>query len=295
MRLNARKELSKKFIGCIIALLIIVIYSNSSIVVAEKSNEKMNFIYGIKNVLLIVADEKLPYENGGKEVVICTFDNRHRKVKLTSILRDTCVKTPNGEHMTIGRLASEGTITYINDTLSNSFNLVVYDYAKVDLINLVNVVGSIQCLDIEIKEEELPYLKNERIYNKGNHRLTPNQVIAFTRIPEGNIGGRERSDRIRMVLAKCYQVVKVQNSQEYVSLIYQLIPCLKSNISCRDMVQIGLNTLTTTVKDLEELRLPFENHKKAELFNGVNYVNYNENYTKQAYHNYIYEDILPGN
>jgi len=302
MTTGRRKELKKNF-GCILVLVLFFSFHKVSTFVYGDNGGNINasgqcikesYIYGIKNITLIVFDDKLQQATGGNELVLCTFDNKHKKVKLTSILKDTCVKTPDGGFITIGKLSSERSVRYINDALNNSFNLRLMEYAKVDLIKLVNVVGSVQLLAIDIKEEEVPYMKGEGIGNKGIHYLTSNQALTFTRIPDGNIGGRERSDRVRMVLAKCFQNVKSQPTKIYLPLIYLLIPCIESNIDSCDMVQIGMNVLTTTKADLKEQRVPFDNHMRNQCIKGVNYVMYDEKYTKERLYNNIYEDISLG-
>jgi len=302
MNTDKRKGLKESYVYILVLVLFFYfiesstsVYAYSGINASVYSEDiKESYLYGIKTITLVVTDSKLQQNTGVNELVLCTFDNKHKKVKLTSILRNTCLKTPDGGLLTIDKLSSERSLRYINDTLNNSFNLRLMEYAKVDLIKLVNVVGSVKLIEIDIKKEEVPYMKEEGIVSMGVHYLTPNQALTFTRIPDGNIGGRERSDRVRMVLAKCYQVVKNQHTKEYLPLIYLLIPCIESNLDSGDMVQIGMNVLTTTKAGLEEQRVPFDNHMRNECIKEVNYIMYEEEYTKERLYNNIYEDICIG-
>lgn len=136
-------------------------------------------------------------------------------------------------------------------------------------------------------------MKNYGIVSGSMHKLTPGQALAFTRITSNSHGDRERSDRIRLVLAKCFEVIRKQPKENYLSLIYQLIPCIESNICCDTMVEIGLNVLSNSNYKLGEQKIPFVCNRKKQSFGKSTCWTYDEGYTKQALHDYIYKDINP--
>jgi len=293
LNINKIKLIQNKLICFSIILFISNVYGNSLTSYAESIDEKSG-LWDIENIALIIEDKELPSNSGGKEIALCVFDNKHSKVKLLSISRDTYVESPNGEATKIGVLSDTASKRYIIDTINNNFNLKVSEYAKIDLIKLINTVVSIQCVTVDIREEEVYYMKSYGIVSSATHNLTPSQALAFTRISGVEVGGRERSDRIRIVLAKCFEVIKKQPRENYLSLIYQLIPCIESNICSSSMVKIGMNVLSNATYNLGEQRIPFDNSRKKQRLGENTYWTYDKKYTKQALHDYIYNDILPG-
>ena len=298
---NRKMKLNKDKCICFFILILIlnlwggsaVVYGDGLVQNKNRISIEDNFLMSIEKIALIIEDEKIPNNNGGKEVDLCIFDNKHTKVKLISIFRDTCINTPNGSVNTMGAISDTGSERYIVDTINKSFNLNISEYAKIDIVKLINTVVSIQCIEVDIKEDEALYMKSCGIVSSSIQKLTPSQAVAFTRIPGTNVGGRERSDRIRIVLAKCFEVVKRQPCENYLSLIYQLIPCIDSNICNSSMVKIGMNVLSTAKYNLGEQRIPFDNNKKNQIRGETTYLAFDEKYTKQVLHDYIYEDISP--
>jgi len=293
LKINKIKLGQSKLICFFIVLFFSSVYGNSLSAYGERVDEN-NSLWDIENIALIIEDQELPSNSGEKEIALCVFDNKHSKVKLLSFFRDTYVESPNGEATKIGVLSDTASKRYIIDTINNNFNLKVSEYAKIDLIKLINTVVSIQCVTVDIKEEEVYYMKDYGIVSSSTHNLTPSQALAFTRISGAEVGGRERSDRIRIVLAKCFEVIKKQPCENYLSLIYQLIPCIESNICSSSMVKIGMNVLSNTTYNLSEQRIPFDNTRKKQRLGESTYWTYDKKYTKQVLQDYIYDDILPG-
>ena len=60
------------------------------------------------------------------------------------------------------------------------------------------------------------------------------------------------------------------------------------------MVKIGMNVLSNATYNLGEQRIPFDNSRKKQRLGENTYWTYDKKYTKQALHDYIYNDILPG-
>ena len=196
---NRKMKLNKdKCICFFFFILIMNLWGGSAVVYGEglvqdknRISIEDNFLMSIEKIALIIEDEKIPNNNGGVN--------------------------------TMGAISDTGSERYIVDTINKSFNLNISEYAKIDIVKLINTVVSIQCIEVDIKEDEALYMKSCGIVSSSIQKLTPSQAVAFTRIPGTNVGGRERSDRIRIVLAKCFEVVKRQPCENYLSLIYQLI------------------------------------------------------------------------
>ncbi len=118
----------------------------------------------IKNIALFGLDSREDDGVGRSDaLMVLTVDNKHDKIKLTSILRDS--------NVSIRRTDEDGSIYYMDDkithayayggpetainTLNRNFNLDIEDYVTVNFAQMAKIVDALGGVDMEISPEEI--------------------------------------------------------------------------------------------------------------------------------------------
>ncbi len=117
----------------------------------------------IKNIAVFGVDMRNDsYAGNADMVMILTIDNKHDKVKMTSILRDSQVMVEGdsltGSHMELETKISEAYLYGGPDlavrTLNTTFGLNIMDYVTVNFANMAAMIDAIGGVDVEVTAEE---------------------------------------------------------------------------------------------------------------------------------------------
>lgn len=117
----------------------------------------------IKNIALFGVDSRNDSFTGLSDVImILTVDNKHRKVKMTSILRDTKVRIEgemlDGDYMDwetkINNAYYYGGPELAIRTLNKNFGLDITDYVTVNFANMAAIVDAFGGVDMAVTAEE---------------------------------------------------------------------------------------------------------------------------------------------
>ena len=123
----------------------------------------------IKNIALFGVDSRNDDFTGLSDVImILTVDNKHGKLKMTSILRDSQVLI-DGESYSMGYISWEEKINAAYSyggpelairTLNQNFGLDIRDYVTVNFANMAAIVDAFGGVDIVLTAEEVSALNN---------------------------------------------------------------------------------------------------------------------------------------
>ena len=131
--------------------------------------------------------------------MIFTVDNKHKKLKLTSILRDSEVSIEGYGQDKITHAYAYGGAELAIRTINQNFNLDIEDYVTVNFIQMAEIVDAFGGTRVNISYDEameinknLDMLAQESadaniqesdfIYDEGMFSSTANQAVAYARI-----------------------------------------------------------------------------------------------------------------
>lgn len=118
----------------------------------------------VTNIALFGVDSRNNDFSGQSDVImILTVDNKHRKLKMTSILRDTKVpiegETLTGEYMNwdtkINAAYAYGGPELAIRTLNQNFGLGIENYVTINFANMAAIVDAFGGVDVELSAEEM--------------------------------------------------------------------------------------------------------------------------------------------
>ena len=118
----------------------------------------------VKNIALFGIDARDDSFRGLSDIImILTVDNKHRKLKLTSILRDSLVRV-EGDSLSGDYLDWDTKITHAYGfggpelalrTINQNFGLDIEDYATINFTNMAKIVDAFGGVEIELSTAEM--------------------------------------------------------------------------------------------------------------------------------------------
>ena len=150
------------------------------------ASNKYKYDNEIINILLVGSDGR-PGEKVSRSdsMMILTVDNKHKKLKLTSLGRDTYVKIPNHGFQKLTHAYAYGKEKLLIQTIEDNFKLDIQNYAQVDFFSFMDIVDALGGVDVNIKSEEIPELNKfvAECYRWSNHKNGPLKYFKWSTNP----------------------------------------------------------------------------------------------------------------
>ena len=249
----------------------------------------------IKNIALFGLDSRSDGTGDDSQnsdvIMVLTVDNKHKKLKITSILRDSYVsiegENSNGEHVDYMSKINEayfvGGYELAIRTLNRNFGLNIMDYVTIDFTDTAAIVDAFGGVEISLTADE-KWEINQNLWNLSQETeglikntdfladangevvdlagaeysdsvelLNGNQAVAYGRIR--NIGNDyQRVERQQIVFKALMNRVTQLSFGEYPSLISQLMPYCETSLDLTDA--IGMTPILTSDFTIETISIP---------------------------------------
>lgn len=266
-------------------------------------DEKLISEYGdIQNIALFGIDSGMDERSRSDSMMILTINRKTKALKVTSIMRDTYVSIPNksGKDKITHAYAFGGPELAMR-TLNENFNLNIRDFITVNFESLPKIVDLIGGVEIDVDSSEIKYINNyinsvnkingtnsKHITTPGTYVLDGSQALAYCRIRYTEGGDYMRTERHREVLEAIFENVQKINPSEFPSMLDEVLPTVKTSLPSKDIINIGMDILKIG-GTLEKDRFPRDGFCKDETINGVSYITFDEEETKNQIHEWIFE------
>lgn len=246
----------------------------------------------IKNIVLFGIDQTEGDIGRSDAIIIATVDSLHKKLKLTSISRDSYVNIEGHGYDKLNHAYAYGQEELAIKTINQTFGLDIADYAKVNFNNLKDIIDTLGGIDITVEDSELGDL-NGVISTSGRQHVNGTQALAYSRIRKNSGGDDSRTERQRMLLTEIFNKVSTVGILKLPSMVNDILPHVQTSLSTSEVLSLGTKVLTSGMTDIEQLRFPLAEHSKGDSIDGVYYTTFDEEITKEQIQKYIYEDIKP--
>lgn len=260
----------------------------------------------IVNIALFGLDRRSKDEASRSDaIIVASIDKKHKKIKLSSVMRDSYVEVPGYGKTKITHAYAYGGPQLAIETLNQNFNLDIKDYVTVDFFSLEKIIDAIGGVTIEVRKEEMPYInaymsgvadiekeKVTTLTQWGKLNLNGMQAVAYSRIRY--IGNDfERTERQRKVLTEILNKIQGAGIIKYPSIVNTLLPYVETSISKGDMLSLGSDILSSGIKTVDQERFPVDGYWKDSMIDGIYYLAMDINAATEQIHKYIYEDVKP--
>lgn len=324
--LNRRKKSrNKKIIISCIAIFIVILsvglfYGNNLLSKMKRSNidendlgikeevkEKLQTseIKDIVNIAILGVDETKTDVGRSDALMIATFDPVHKKLKITSIMRDTYADIPDYGKDKINHAHAYGGPQLSIKTLNQNFGLNIEDYVKINFKELKKLVDAIGGIDMKLSDEEIVEVDKYivRVSSKSNtpaKTLVKNesgkvhmdgfQTLGYCRIRSTANGDFDRTERHRKIMTEMFNKISKAGTAELASMATKLLPYVETSLSNKEIINLAANVLNLGTKNIEQERFPRDEYTQNSKIDGVFYLCYDEDYTEEQIHEYIFND-----
>lgn len=259
------------------------------------------------NIALFGLDNRDSQKNGRSDsIMVASFDRKHNKLKLISLMRDSYVEIDNHGSDKLNHAYALGGPSLAIKTINQNFGLNIRDYVSVNFTDLAYIINNLGGIEINIKDYEVTEfnkyiddvqavtgLKSNHIEAAGVQTLDGVQAVAYARIRYVGNGDYERTERQRNVLSAIFNKAKSLSIPKFTSLASDSLNYIETSLSATDTISLGTKILTSGINTVEQERFPTNQNSKGEMIDNIWYLTFDKDKTKEQILNYLNEDIKP--
>lgn len=262
----------------------------SDVGIKDEVEEKLSaYSDSVINIALFGIDAEDGSVGRSDSIIIATIDTTHKKLKLTSIMRDSYVAIEGHGDDKINHAYAFGGPQLAIKTLNENFDLNIDDFVAVNFTTLPKIIDMLGGVTIDITSEEVSHIPG--IDAAGTYILTGEQALSYSRIRYASGGEYVRTDRQRTVLSKVFEKVLSINVTQYPSLLSEILPMVQTNLDYSEILNLGNEVLKMGVTNLEQERFPRDGYCEGKMIDKIYYLTFDKENTVQQLHDYIFEDI----
>lgn len=214
---------------------------------------------GVKNILLIGGDDP----QGGKSfrsdtMMLMTIDTNHKKIKLSSFLRDSYVKIPGRTKAKLNASCAYGGLQLVKDTIEYNFHIKIDNYVLVDFNAFEKIIDVLDGVNVPVTAKEASYMnrnystfvsgvKSFHVKSGKNVHLNGKEALLFSRIRKLD-SDFMRTKRQRMVMSNIKSKMSTVSKTKILSLMKEIAPYIETDISKNQLTMLSVTAATTYLK-----------------------------------------------
>lgn len=239
----------------------------------------------VVNILLIGCDSRQQSGRGRSDtMILVSINQKTEEITMTSIMRDCYVSIPGKGNNRINAAYAYGGASLLMDTLKTNFKIQVDNYVAIDFYSFVDIVDSIDGVDIEVSDAEVKvmngYIKELNKLNGrqedayqlsggGNLHLNGTQALAYARVRYVGNADFERTQRQRTILTKIFEKMQNMNLLEMNNLLTTLLPEVKTDMTEAGVLAMMLKVPAYLNYDLNSQRIPVDGSYQSLRIRGM--------------------------
>lgn len=233
----------------------------------SKSDTEFQEVKGITNVLLIGVDARdLDEPCRSDSMIIATIDNNNKKVKLTSLFRDTLVDIPGHGEAKLNSAYMLGGPELLLETVKETYNISIDKYIIINFWGFEAIVDYIGGIEVDVKDYQLEELNKYigestggndcPVEEAGVQTLNGKQALSYARI-RYNVGDEyERTDRQREVIFKVVEKLQNTKPSKYLGIMNTMLEYIRTNIDPLEALNMAYTIYKFPSLDVEQLQIP---------------------------------------
>jgi LCP family protein required for cell wall assembly len=240
--------------------------------------------------------------------IILTIDKAHKKIKLTSLMRDMLMNNVgNKPHDKLTHAYAYGGPELSLKVVNENLNLNIQDFVKVNFTSFYKIVDALGGVDINVADSEIKiinrYIKEVALMEKktpaylthgGTQRLNGIQALAYCRIRYVGNGDFERTQRQRAVLTEIFNKISSMNLSKASSVLDTVLSDVETSLSKKEILSYTSYAIINNIKTIDQFRLPEDKtgYSTNRMINGVFYLDWNREGNIKDLHQFIFEGDL---
>lgn len=209
----------------------------------------------ITNILLLGVDNREGETTiqRADTMMLISIDSLHRKIKLTSFLRDSYVEIPGHGMNKLNAASSLGGIQLTIDTIEYNYKVKINKYMCVDFNAFTAIIDALGGVDVPVTAKEAAYLNStwykwsltgNRIYFESGDavHMDGEHALMFSRIRKLD-SDVMRTKRQRLVINAIRKKLSDASPVELAKAGWDILPYLKTDIGGIKTTSLGLKAL----------------------------------------------------
>ena len=295
----------------IIAVLLMVVMTLCFTGFAEVSQEEWNAAVEADsvntdkgdwiNILLLGCDSytKNSYSRSDS-MIILSVNTKTDQVKMTSLMRDTWVKTEKYGSRKLTELCALGGPEATMQAVNDCYDMNIENYMLISMEGIAEIIDLLGGLELDITEAERKALNKglfdlsslsgmEKLQESGEKvHLNGNQATAYARIRQID-SDYVRVERQRIVLvAMAEKILGGTNTKTILTVIDVLLDYVETNLNLIEIMSLADTALKMDLSSIQEMRIPVDGTYESGMFGNVWCIKPDFKKNTKALHEFIY-------
>ena len=230
-------------------------------------------------------------------IILMSLDQKNKKIKLTSFMRDILVTIPGHDKNRINTAITAGGPELAQQVIEENFGIDVDYYAVVNFWTVADAIDIMNGVQIDLKSEEVDelnialqeinhYAKKgttaPNVSKSGLQTLNGRQAVAYMRIRHVGNGDFERTQRQRNVLRSLFSAVKTMNSEQLIRLAAMVPTYSKTNVPVTTIPKLAMVFYNLRSSPVEELRIPVDGGYKIGTYKKMSVIELDDQINRDA-------------
>jgi LCP family protein required for cell wall assembly len=258
----------------------------------------------IYNVALFGIDARSDVEGARSDsMMIVSSDNKHKKIKATSLMRDTYVSIPGHGYGKLNSAYAYGGPSLAVKAINTNFDTAITDYIVINFNGTIAMVNAVGGVNVTLSSDEVSVLNDyvdninrtngtnaKHVTGSGSKHLNGVQALAYSRIRYVGNGDFGRTQRQRTVMQKVIKKGEKMSLIKQYKLYKTMKPYIKTNMSNFKMFKFIFNLALIHNSKLQQQQIPDANALNLGYLQGQSYIfptSLSDNV--QTLHKFIYE------
>ena len=246
-----------------------------------KMNKEVDLGDGYTNVALFGVDSRdgnLGEGNRTDCIIVASLNNETKEIKMVSVYRDTLLDLSEGTYQKCNAAYSYGGPILAINMLNMNLDLDIQDYVTVDFGAIADAIDLLGGVDIEVTEEELPYINQyipetansagksaNYLSSAGLQTLDGTQATTYARIRSTAGGDFTRTERQRLVIEKMFEKAKSADLGTLNAIIDKVFPQVSTSFTLQEILTYA--TAYSEYKLVGNMGFPQDNY--TDLLSGL--------------------------
>ena len=204
----------------------------NTIEVTEGVTENLS---GYRNIVLFGIDDADGYTGRSDCIIIFSINEQTKKVKMTSIYRDTYVEVPNHGYTKINHAYAYGGAALSMSTINRNLDLNIKEYVTINFQVVKDLVDEVGGVKISVTSAEATQIPG--ITKAGTQTLNGEQALAYGRIRKIDTD-YQRTERMRTVIDAVFSKIKKMSVAEMNKIADKILPELHTNITKSEITEV---------------------------------------------------------
>ncbi|HBW13345.1 MAG TPA: LytR family transcriptional regulator [Proteiniclasticum sp.] len=249
-------------------------------------------VKGITNIALFGVDAPLGKRGRSDAIMIVTIDRNSKKIKLSSIIRDSYVNIPDRGMDKVNHAYAFGGPELALKTLNSNFHLDIRNFATVNFTTLPKVIDTLGGVSITVTNAEATQIAG--ISKGGTYTLTGEQALSYVRIRKID-SDFARSDRQRTVIEAIIKKMLDKPVTSYPGILSKILPLITTNMGSNDILSLAGSVVTNGIRTVDQMRFPEDSYSSGQTIKGIYYYVFNRDSAVRSIGSYIYLDEKTSN